>query len=432
MVTPDLSCNWVDCSGISVRSRRLLWVKRLSLTQWITLGIYGSILIPLPVRCDGNRSVIEPNSPTLKPVSGAVVMSLEPMNAASSLSPPSIAPPPIEPRTNSSATPQFIDPRVEQQVPDRSPVRELPRPKPTSPTPVSPPSDDDLGVLQRRPDIQPDLQPEVPQQSSDPDLGEILVRPQPSLPPKPPRQPIAKSLYVLGRVDYFHNSNVLASPLPQGDGALRSSLSLYYAPSLGPKTFLLALTEASVLRYGNLSRLNSDELRFKVGIYHQWTPRVSTELGWSYYQLSSAPAGLQQVFQGKRFFNEHSLRFDLVRQDVLNPSLSLTTLYQFRLNLAGDVEQYDRLVNNAIASLSYKLSPRTQAAVDYQYSWTHFTQQSRDDHAHFLGARMSQNVNDRLQVSIFGGRNFGTSSETRVNLTGWILGVGLGFNMPIL
>jgi hypothetical protein len=300
------------------------------------------------------------------------------------------------------------------------------------------PVDDDLGVLQRRPEgpppkvqtVSPEGTPEIP--SGDSDLGDILIRPQPPSPPKPKPQPKPKSLYLLGRLDYFHNSNVLATVTPQSEGAIRSGISLYYAPSLGPKTFLLATTEASTLRYGSLARLNSDELRFKVGVYHQWTPKVSTEVGWSYYQLASAPEGFQQVFQGKRFFNEHSLRFDLIRQDVLNPQITLTTLYQLRWNLAGDVENYDRVVNNAIVSLGYKLSPKTQAAVDYQYSWTHFTQQARDDHSHYLGTRISHSVNDRIQLNAFGGKTLGQSSESRVNLSGWIFGVGIGFNLPVL
>jgi hypothetical protein len=308
--------------------------------------------------------------------------------------------------------------------------------------------DDELGVLQRRPDgpltaplrprptVMPTVTPTVTQVQSpsdgDSDLGEILIRPNPPIPPKPKPTIVSKSLYLIGRLDYFHNGNVLASPIPEEEGALRSAISLYYAPALGPKTVLLATAEASMLRYNNLARLNSDELRFKAGIYHQWTSKVSTEVGWSYYQLSSAPAGVQQVFLGKRFFNEHSLRFDLVRQDALGPQMSLATLYQLRWNLAGDVENYDRVVNNGIVSLNYKLSPRTQAAVDYQYSWTHFTQQTRDDHSQYLGARMSHSVNDRIQVNAFGGRNFGTSSETRVNLSGWIFGVGIGFNLPVL
>lgn len=354
----------------------------------------------------------------------------------------------VSPKVNPKVDPVIIDPRVEQQVPVRSPGRDLLRVVPSQPEASS---NNELGILRQRqstpipatetppkdilrnvPDIDPSgsNSAESNSQDANDDLGIILIRPKPKALP-PPHPPVPKSLYLTGRIDYFQNSNVLASPMPQSDGALRSSLSLYYAPALGPKTFLLATTEANLLRYGTLSRLNSDELRIKVGLYHQWTPGISTELGWSYYQLSAAPEGIQQIFQGKRFFNEHALRFDLVRQDALNPSVSLTTLYQFRWNLAGDVDRYDRLVNNAIASLSYKLSPRTQAALDYQYSWTHFTQQSRDDHAHFLGTRLSHSISDRVQLSAFGGRNFGTSSESRVNLAGWVFGVGFGFNVPV-
>ncbi len=337
-----------------------------------------------------------------------------------------------------SVTP--ITPVVTPVTPGITPITPVVTPVTPGITPdtsIVVPIDNDLGVLQiLTPDSQIQILPPPGGGSTEPnknsDLGAILIRPQPPVPPKPKPQPVPKSLYLIGRLDYFNNSNVLASPITRTDGALRSGLALYYAPSLGPKTFLLATTEAAMLRYGTLSRLNSDELRFKVGIYHQWTPKVSTEVGWSYYELSSAPAGVQQVFKGKRFFNEHSLRFDLIRQDELNKHLILTSIYQFRWNLAGDVEQYDRLVNNAIASLSYKLSPRTQAAVDYQYSWTHFIQQSRDDQTHFLGVRFSHSVNDRLQLSTFGGRNFGYSSESRVNPVGWIFGIGLGVNLPIL
>ena len=382
-------------------------------------------------------------------VSGNVALPPQSVKSEPTQAPPQV--PMVSPSTNPKVAPVIIDPRVEQQVPARSPDRDLLR---VVPSPPGTSSDNELGVLRQRqgtpipPKGAPkDLPKDGPiadpsgsnsqdanSQDTNDEIGVILIRPKPqALPPiKPVRQPVPKSLYLTGRVDYFQNSNVLASPMPQSEGAVRSALSLYYAPALGPKTFLLATAEASLLRYGTLSRLNSDELRIKVGVYHQWTPAISTELGWSYYQLSAAPAGIQQVFQGKRFFNEHSLRFDLVRQDALNPSVSLTTLYQLRWNLAGDVDRYDRLVNNAIASLSYKLSPRTQAALDYQYSWTHFTQQSRDDHAHFFGTRLSHSVSDRVQVSAFGGRNFGSSSESRVNLAGWIFGVGLGFNVPIL
>ena len=461
MITPTLGHSKISKkiskdSRIQIgRSKRS--ISSLSHLRSILSGLAGIILVnnigSLPAQSQvvlyslTVSPVPEPNSaPETSSISvGHSVPSkvVSPPQPVKSEPPPVTLPAPmVSPRVDPKVDPVIIDPRVEQQVPARSRDRDLLKVVPTSPETSS---DTELGILRRRqstPNPPKDLPEDLPNadssgsgsQDANNDLGVILIRPKPqALPPiKKSSQPIAKSLYLTGRVDYFQNSNVLASPMPQSEGAVRSALSLYYAPALGSKTFLLATTEASLLRYGTMSRLNSDELRIKVGIYHQLTRRISTEVGWSYYQLSSAPAGIQQFFQGKRFFNEHSLRFDLVRQDALNPKTSLTTLYQLRWNLAGDVDRYDRLVNNAIASLSHKLSPRTQAALDYQYSWTHFTQQSRDDHAHFLGTRLSHSVSDRVQLSAFGGRNFGTSSESRVNLAGWIFGVGFGFNVPIL
>jgi hypothetical protein len=259
-------------------------------------------------------------------------------------------------------------------------------------------------------------------------MGVVKIRPNP---PQPLKQPRPKSLYLLGRFDYFQSNNVFASNPLTTDGSLRSGLSLYYAPALAPKTYLLAIVESSLLRYGRVSRLNYDELRVKVGIYQQLTPRVSGELGWSYQQLTSANENLLNAYRGGRFFNEHSLRFDLSRQDSLSSALKLTTGYQFRWNLTGDVERYNRLVNSGFVSLSYKMSPRMQAGIDYQASWTHFLQQTRDDVSHYIGTRLSYSLNDRVSINAFGGRSLGNSSDSRLSLNSWVFGVGFGFNLPI-
>ena len=137
------------------------------------------------------------------------------------------------------------------------------------------------------------------------------------------------------------------------------------------------------------------------------------------------------MFQGVRFFNEHSLRFDLTRQDSLSPSLKLTTAYQFRWNLTGDIEKYDRLVNGGQISLNYKLSPRISTGLDYQASWSHFTEQSRDDVSHYLGANLSYSLNDRMSINAFGGRSMGVSSEKRIEPNSWIFGLGFNFNVAI-
>jgi len=333
-----------------------------------------------------------------------------------------------------------VEPKVDFKLgPKVKPTINLIKPK----VPIV--SDPELGILQSQPlapqPITPQLVPIAPSEiaptideplepGSDPELGTIKIRETPpySSPPAPRR---ATSLYLLGHFNYFQTSNVFSSIPLQTDGAVRTGLSLYYLPLLGPKTYLLVLAESSILRYGTSSRLNYDELRLKVGLYQQLTPRLSGEIGWSYQQLTAAKEDVKNLFQGVRFFNEHSLRFDLTRQDPLSPSLKLITGYQFRWNLTGDIEKYDRLVNGGQISLNYKLSPRMSTGLDYQASWTHFTQQSRDDVSHYLGANLSYSFNDRMSLNAFGGRSMGVSSEKRLEPNSWIFGLGFNFNVGI-
>ncbi|MCY7407393.1 MAG: outer membrane beta-barrel family protein [Alkalinema sp. CAN_BIN05] len=328
-----------------------------------------------------------------------------------------------------------IEPKVEFKLdPKVDPTINLIKPK----VPVV--SDPERGIL-GSPPVTPQPIPIAPSETaptideplepgSDPELGTIKIRETPpSSPPPAPRR--ATSLYLLGHFDYFQTNNVFSSIPLHTDGALRTGLSLYYLPPLGPKTYLLLLAESSILRYGTSSRLNYDELRLKVGLYQQLTPRLSGEIGWSYKQLTAAKEEVKNLFQGVRFFNEHSLRFDLTRQDPLSPSLKLITGYQFRWNFTGDIEKYDRLLNAGQISLNYKLSPRMEVGLDYQASWTHFTQQSRDDVSHYLGAHLSYELNDRMSFNAFGGRSMGISSEQRIEPNSWIFGLGFNFNIGI-
>ncbi len=351
-------------------------------------------------------------------------LGLSPLLATPVLPPPPRLPPPNKPNP---ALDLRVEPRIDLRVdPKISPLKQnLPQG-----------ADPELGIL--RPNVLPSSAPEplknqpVPNGENaadfDPELGVIQIRPTP---PPAKKQPRPKSLYLLGRFDYFQSNNVLASNPLTTDGSLRSGLSLYYAPALGPRTYLLAIAESSLLRYGTVSRLNYDDLRFKVGIYQQLTPRVTGELGWSYQQLTSAKENLLNAYQGTRFFNEHSLRLDLSRQDSLSDAIKLTTGYQLRWNLTGDVERYNRLVNSGFVSLSYKMSPRMQAGIDYQASWTHFLQQSRDDVSNYIGTRLSYGLSDRVSLNAFAGRSFGNSSDARLSLSSWVFGVGFGFNVPL-
>ncbi len=294
----------------------------------------------------------------------------------------------------------------------------------------------------------------------DPELGVLRVQEAPLTPPpndlpndldinpvptvRPRRQP---SVYLLGRVDYFKSSNVFATDRafrdPEPDGLIRSGLTLFYAPAIGKKTFLVTSIDANLIRYANVGDANStrqsanyDELRYRVGVYHRFNEQMSGEIGWSNQQLFQAKEGLQVVFGGSRIFNDHAIRLELSRQDSLSKKLALNSFYQFRWSFAeaNDFDR-DRLINTFITSLSYSWTPSFQTAIDYQYAWTHFTQVSRDDHYHQLVARLTYTMSPRTQVNVFSGFSFGGSSggvnARGIDYNGFIFGAGFVFNVPL-
>ena len=324
---------------------------------------------------------------------------------------------------------------------------------PASPAnlPQSTPSGDpELGVLK--------LQPQAP--PSDPELGHLLVEtasanpPDPELgvlwlqeippkgPPKiplpPPPPPKHASVYLQGRLDYFRSNNVFSSLDSQTDGLIRSGLTLFYAPALGKKTYLITSIDGNLIRYGNISRLNYNELRLRAGIWRQLSPNMAAELDWSSQKLYTARTGLQDPLSGDRFFNDNSVSLDLSRSDALSPKVTLSTFYQLRMSFASpnnpefnDPLNRSRLINTFVGSLNYKLSPSSVMALDYQYAWSHYTQQARDDHYHQLLARFTYTFTPSTQFNLFGGYSFGNSSEALIHYNSFIFGVGLSFNLPL-
>ncbi|MEB3294881.1 MAG: hypothetical protein VKJ24_17125 [Synechococcales bacterium] len=286
----------------------------------------------------------------------------------------------------------------------------------------------------------PSLPPLLANSVADPELGDIKVKPlckdelclkiRP-IPRPAPKQPKPKSVFLLGRVDYFRNSNVLASDEKVADGLVRSGFTLFYAPALGRDTFVITSFDASLVRYFNVSRLNYDELRFRVGLYQRLSPRMGGEVGWTNQQLFSTDRGVQSLFNGDRFFNDNALRLELNRQDPLGKNLNLSTYYQFRWSTTTELEKYDRLVHSLISSLSYSFSKDFQMAVDYQFIWSHFTQQPRDDFYHQVGGRLTYTINPRTQLNVVGGITLGSSTNDRLDFNGWLVGVGLVFNLPL-
>lgn len=301
------------------------------------------------------------------------------------------------------------------------------------------PGDPELGTLRTNEVV---VQPRSG--ATDPDLGILRLqeRPTPEIPiavPTPPRQP---SAFLIARTDYFKTSNVLSSIDPVDDGLIRTGLTLFYAPPIGPRTFLVTSIDANLLRYAKIGRVNGggsanyDELRFRAGIFYRITPRLSGEIGWSNQQLFRSATGLQQIFGGGRFFSDQSIRVELSRQDTLSPRLALGTFYLFRWSIADPNNatttlRSSRVYNTFISTLSYSFSPKLLTALDYQFTWTHFLQQDRDDIYHQLAARVTYTVSPRAQLNIFSGFSFGHSTERTIDFNGFIFGAGLVFNVPI-
>ncbi|MBE9031733.1 hypothetical protein IQ266_18530 [filamentous cyanobacterium LEGE 11480] len=212
-------------------------------------------------------------------------------------------------------------------------------------------------------------------------------------------------------------------------------------PRLGPRTYFRGGVNGGLIRYGNFAQLNYDELRLRAGILQQLSPRMYGELGWSNQKLYTAQDGLRGVLSGQRFLNENSLRLELSRTDPLGKKLSLSSFYQLRWSLSSR-NANDRVSNTVFTSLNYKLSPSWTMGLDYQMSWSHYTQVERDDLFQQLQLRTRYALTKNLSMSVFGGFSFGGSSDNRqqFGLTGteqlqydnWAIGINLIFSRGIL
>jgi hypothetical protein len=295
--------------------------------------------------------------------------------------------------------------------------------RPAIQTPLIPDNDPELGQIQTRP-------PE-----SD-ELGKILIRPK----PKPPAAAKAKSVYLLAHADYFTTANAFSARDRISDGLVRTGVTLFYAPALGPSTYLITSADANIARYIKLSQLNYNELRFRAGISQRLSPVMFGELGWSNQQLFATERGFTGTFRGDRYLNDNSLRFELSRRDKLSPKLNLVTFYQLRRSFTDRADS-DRLSNTLYASLAYKVTPGMELALDYQYNRSDYINRDRRDHFHQVLGRLSWNTAKQVQTNLFAGYSFGASSDDRklfgragdqsIDFKGWTLGINLVLNAPL-
>lgn len=281
------------------------------------------------------------------------------------------------------------------------------------------------GVHSSTPEAEPfqianesELEQPASDQGEDPELGNLRLRELEA--PPTPRQP---SVYLLGQAGYLRSNNIFSGTDPIDDGLLRSGLTLLAAPSLGPRTSLFASVNGNLVRYGEQSEFDYDELRLSLGVRQQIGGRNYGEVGWNNRQLFTQDGG-------DRFLNEHSGYLELGRRDSLAEKLTLDTFYQFRLSFA-DPDNRSQAINSVGASLSYNPNPSLQAALDYQFALSSFTQRDRQDEYHQLIARLSYTMSPNSRVYVFGGHSFGASSDQNIDFDGLIFGVGVNVNFTL-
>lgn len=252
----------------------------------------------------------------------------------------------------------------------------------------------------------------------DPELGNLRLREQEVQ--RARSQPV---VFLQGRVDYFQSDNIFSGVDPIDDGLVRSGLTLFAVPSLGPRTYFIPSINGNFIRYNSQEEFDYDELRFGATLYHQFTPRMYGEVGWANQQLFTAQGG-------DRFLDDHSIRLGLGRKDKLANALTLETFYQFRVSFA-EPETRSRLINSLGASLVYQPLSDLEAAIDYQFVLSDFTQQDRLDEYHQLLARLSYAMTRNTRLVVFGGFSFGDSTNDSIDFDSSIFGVGLSVNLPL-
>ena len=289
--------------------------------------------------------------------------------------------------------------------------------QPSNPSPLKPPTERETFPL---PELEPreDFDSDQLLRGEDPELGNLRLR-ELERPPAP-SQP---AVYLLGGIDYVRSDNIFSGVDPVDDGLLRMGLTLLAVPSLGSKTSLVAAVRGNVIRYGEESQFDYDELGLALGIRQQFTPKMYGELGWANRQLFEED-------DGDRFLDDHSLYLELGRQDSLAKKLTLDTFYQLRLSFA-DPDSRSQTINSLGTSLNYDFSSSLKGSLGYQFAFANFTEQDREDEYHQIISRLTYRLSDHSRVNLFGGYSFGDSTDANIDFDGFVFGVGLDASLTL-
>ena len=280
------------------------------------------------------------------------------------------------------------------------------------------------------------LPKQPPESESDRELGLwVRLRPleQQPLPPTEQSVPKFKPIgYLQGRVGYFQTSNIFSSnDSPIDDGLIISGLTLAsaYLP-LGSKTYLNGSIDGNLIRYINQSEYNYNQVRFNLSIYQQFSQRMYGEVSYSNQQLFYAnnSHSLDSFKAGDRFLNENSLLLSLGRRDPLTPKLTLDSFYELSVNFADPLSR-DRIINSFWISLNYYLQKPLQVGIDYQASFSDFTQRDREDQFHRLFGHLNYRISNTTNMNVEAGVSLGSSTAENIDFDGWFFSINYNLQL---
>ena len=277
-------------------------------------------------------------------------------------------------------------------------------------------------------------------QSLNSELGTIIVEevPMPAPPdlkqPPPIEKPVGRFKpvgYLLGRVGYFHTSNIFSSRTNAiDDGLIFTGLTLAAAPfKIAPKTYLNGSIDGNIIRYSDQSEFSYNQLRFNLGIYQQLTNRMYGEIGWNNQQLFYAQDSDRFNFSsGDKFLNENSFRVSVGRRDPLGPKLNLDSLYELRLSLTSPPEKRNRMINYIWLSLNYYLQKSLRVGIDYQFNLSNFLERSREDQYHRLSGKLKYGISELSSINLQSGFTLGGSTDSNIDFDGWFFSINYSWD----
>ena len=238
--------------------------------------------------------------------------------------------------------------------------------------------------------------------------------------------------YLLGRVGYFHTSNIFSSRTnPVDDGLIFSGLTLAAAPfKIAPKTYLNGSIDGNIIRYSDQSEFDYNQIRFNLGIYQQLTSKMYGEIGWNNQQLFySKDSDRFNFSSGDKFLNENSFRLSVGRRDPLGKKLNLDSFYELRLSLTNPPENRNRFINYVWLSLNYRLQQSLRVGVDYQFSLSNFLERSREDQYHRISANLKYGISDLSSINLQSGFALGGSTDRNIDFDGWFFSVNYSWDL---